>query len=119
MARAQAGGTIGKNGERYEGGQFLPSSAETIKGQVKKTARKGGPRKVEIAPYIWAESREGFRPIYAYLAGVQLYDRKTDQFAYNESFRGWGGGLPEGFRERTEALIAAYNSGERWIEVSA
>ncbi len=48
--RAKAGGEIGMNGERYEGGQFLPST--TLPKMTKQRSRKGS-GKQEIAPYVW------------------------------------------------------------------
>ena len=50
---AKAGGELGVNGEHYAGGQFLPSSIETRKGEFKRLKAKGGARKEEIEPYKW------------------------------------------------------------------
>jgi len=50
--RAKKGGEIGVNGEHYEGGQFLPSSPETVKGAQGSSSKRKAPkpRKVQIAP---------------------------------------------------------------------
>jgi len=49
--QAKKGGEEGQNGEWYDGGQFLPSSENTVKGAQKSTIRKG--TKKEVAPYTW------------------------------------------------------------------
>ena len=48
---AAAGGEIGVNGEDYKGGQFLPSSAKTVKGAKRRPLVTG---KKPIGPYLWA-----------------------------------------------------------------
>lgn len=63
MRQAKAGGEIGKNGEFYKGGQFLPSSENTIKGAQKTQPPTG---KQLIAPYVWEVAPEdGLLAIYA------------------------------------------------------
>jgi RNA:NAD 2'-phosphotransferase (TPT1/KptA family) len=64
--RAPRGGTTGKNGEHYDGGQFLPSSERTVKGSTKRTRHSAGkPRKVQVAPFTWVEPPSAFhRAIY-------------------------------------------------------
>ena len=47
--QAKKGGEIGLNGEFYKGGQFLPSSENTIKGEHKVLVTG----KREIMPYTW------------------------------------------------------------------
>lgn len=60
MTRANKGGQVGMNGEWYEGGCFLPRTKLTK--MAKATKVSGG--KVEIEPYKWVESRDGFKSIY-------------------------------------------------------
>lgn len=48
--KAKAGGEVGKNGEHYKGGQFLPS---TTNPKESHSGAKGGGGKHEVAPYAW------------------------------------------------------------------
>jgi len=41
MTQAKVGGEIGMNGEFYQGGEFLPSSPNTIKGEFTRQQIKG------------------------------------------------------------------------------
>ena len=72
--QAPKGGTIGRNGDFYKGGQFLPST-EKPKGKGKGTSYKG--RKVEVAPFVWEECPEGMRPLWGRIAALVQYDRET------------------------------------------
>lgn len=63
MAHAATGGQVGVNGSFYLGGQFLPNSEMTVKG-AKQVQKRTAPRKVEVEPYKWVESREGMLPLY-------------------------------------------------------
>lgn len=75
MRQAKAGGEIGKNGEFYKGGQFLPSSELTIKGSQKHT--KTG--KQCIAPYAWEVAPElGMEAIYARIEHNSQVVNKND-----------------------------------------
>ena len=112
--RAQAGGEIGINGEYYKGGQFLPSSPMTIKGEVKNTNGQGT-RKEEIAPYVWEIAPAyNLRSIYTWIAGtvaswkvwqVELELSNLDALNYV--------GLTE---EEANELVEKWNAGYRWIE---
>ena len=71
--QAKKGGQVGKNGEWYEGGQFLPSSENTIKGaQSKATVKKG--TKQQVAPYTWEPA--------PYDDAMSIFDR-IDHFCSN------------------------------------
>lgn len=70
--QAPKGGMVGKNGDFYKGGQFLPS---TERPKDKGAAYKG--RKVEIAPFVWKECPEGMRPLWGRIAALVRYDRET------------------------------------------
>ena len=112
--RAQTGGEIGVNGESYKGGQFLPSSPYTRKGQH--GTRKGNgqrkARKIEIAPYTWEVAPDGMTAIYSRIVTLARMNRTT--------------GLMElcakpqtlAYFKTTEAevagLIEKWNKGERW-----
>ena len=111
--RAQAGGEIGINGERYDGGQFLPSSPHTIKGEMKKSNARKGSGKQEIAPYKWEVAPDGMVSIFRMIGGVVAsYNRGTEKMEYSnnaqaEKYYGY---------TKTEVLelIERYNSGEMW-----
>jgi len=111
--RAPKGGTTGLNGESYEGGQFLPSSARTVKGEQKSQSRKAT-RKQEISPYVWEVAPEGMASIYSRCEVVtkwaewqkvlEVADLADAAFAY--------AGLS---REQATELAERWNRGERWM----
>jgi len=119
--RAKPGGETGLNGEHYEGGQFMPASAFTVKGKHNGDGRKAGnrkpgrslvePGKREVAP-------EGQRAIFQTI--MLLVDVDDD-----------GRLSPNGAAHRVnandaweyhpiesmgalQAMIEAYNRGERF-----
>lgn len=112
--RAPKGGTVGMNGERYEGGQFLPST-ELEKTGRRTVATTKKARKVEISRREYVGDREGFRSIFHVYGGRFLcFDwgtgfctvcasEQTLEY-YNVS------------REDVQALADRYNAGERWVE---
>jgi hypothetical protein len=110
--RAGAGGQIGMNGEHYDGGQFLPSSPFTVKGE-NKTTRQAGSRKVEIAPCVWEVAPEGKQTIF-HLAGVVLKWKvfRTELEATNNAqalnYYGYT-------QQEAQALADRWNAGERYI----
>lgn len=61
--QARPGGEYGLNGEWYQGGQFMPASAFTVKGQHKSTASTGTGR-VLVAPGEYAQPEEGKAAIF-------------------------------------------------------
>ena len=110
--RAPKGGTVGMNGEHYEGGQFLPSTTLEKTGRRNVATTKKA-RKVEISRREWVEEREGFRSIFQTYGGIVLAFSWTDGFCtvcasdvtlnyYHIS------------REDVQALADRYNAGERW-----
>lgn len=109
MGRATKGGEIGMNGERYEGGQFLPNT--TLPKQETK-ARTQGSRKVEIAPYVWEVPQDGQVSIYRQIAGIYgkivggtfVMSASDTTIAYYGKTRG-----------EVERLINRWNAGERWV----
>ena len=111
--RAPKGGTIGINGSSYDGGQFLPQSAMTIKGAQKtsKTTRKA--RKVEIANYEWAYAPTADHiSIWANIVGIfaisdgdrLVYSAKPETLAYYGRTESWA-----------RDLVERWNAGERWF----
>ena len=114
--RAKQGGEYGANGEWYDGGRFI----NTIPENPKKAGsnRRGGPRKVEVEPSKWEESREGQFPIFS-IVGTQagwvdrwdeskgiVPDENGIRF-YGSTWRGW---------DVTE-LCKLYNAGQRWDDI--
>jgi len=109
--RAQRGGEMGMNGLHYEGGQFLPN---TTLGKLPPKAKRQSTGKVEVAPYVWEERREGFRPIYrVYNAfwqrcevGFEAINNPTALAAYGRT------------REEVQSAADRFNAGERWEKVT-
>lgn len=121
--QARKGGQYGKNGEWYEGGQFLPSSETTVKGEFAraKAEKQAKPRKQEIAPYKWEVSEK--KSIWKQCAvGVYTkftktdYSKETGSQGYLELIedRNWDGFSQE-FFDGLNNLIEMWNNGERWI----
>jgi len=112
---AKRGGEQGVNGEWYKGGQFLPNSAYTVKGQQNGTKGQGKARKVEIAPYIWDVAPEGKCSIWAKVAGiVARYNRDSNSLEYAGNAKTLAYyGMTE---TQAQDLIARWNAGERWMD---
>lgn len=127
--RASKGGEIGINGEAYEGGQFLPSSPDTIKGAMgnaeAKKAKAYMSRKQEIARYKWeTPPSPNHRAIYPTLAFCARFEKDgysketgvTGKFSFMEDIdfyeAGW---TDEGIKEAKD-LVEKWNQGERWTE---
>jgi hypothetical protein len=109
--RAEQGGEIGINGDTYKGGQFLPSSPDTIKGAMGKADKKAKAymsRKQEVAAYKWETPPTADSiAIYPTLGGIELFNRDTGTFSLNENFTG-------GNIEKRMVNIEAWNSGQMW-----
>jgi len=124
MAQAKAGGQRGINGEWYEGGQFLPSSETTVKGEFARgqQAQQAKPRKQEIALYKWEVSEQ--ESIWQ-AVGVGAYTKFT-KTGYSketgaqgiletvEDTNFWQNTSEEAQNEIRE-LVTRWNNGERWI----
>jgi hypothetical protein len=109
--RAKAGGEIGKNGEFYQGGQFLPNT--TMGKQGRQNRKKSGrPRKSEVAPYQWEETPEGMVAIYGVIAlfckmvagkmTVVVGDHVLDYYGFT--------------RDSVQELADRWMAGEKWME---
>lgn len=110
--RAIAGGEYGVNGEFYQGGEFLPSSPTTVKGEVKKSETVFKPRKQQIAPYVWeVQPFENARSLYT---EIEVFTQEVDgQFkivAREKTLTYFSVD-----REELQTLVDEYNSGTRWI----
>ncbi|PXW47913.1 hypothetical protein DFO55_1455 [Grimontella sp. AG753] len=109
--KAKKGGQIGINGQQYKGGQFLPASKHTVKGQFR--ARKAcskqcsgltEPGKVELLP-------PGKKAIFGTIrAFVQIDNGTMAITASDHSLRAYGY-----TRDSMQALVDQYNAGERLI----
>lgn len=131
--RANKGGEVGLNGERYEGGQFLPSSENTVKGALKATIRKG--TKSEVAPYTWqASPADDMLSIYdriSYLCtdnrreceykqgfnGLKLTVNKQSVNLTSDGIQPWSDFF-ENLYQWAVSLAEKFNNGERWFSLS-
>lgn len=109
-SRAKVGGEFGANGEWYDGGRFINTVANNPKGSARKFTVS---RKQEVEPFKWEVSTEGKMSIYKQLAGVEIFNRATMQFTFNESLSSYFA-TPEAIANR-KSKIAAFNRGERWV----
>lgn len=106
--RAKQGGEIGKNGEFYAGGTFLPSTTLT---KMTRTVAKGS-RKVQIQPYTWVASEgrkslfEAFAGVFGTVSreGVATLTASPATLAYYRTSR-----------DEAQEMIDRYNNGERWL----
>jgi len=115
--RARAGGERGINGEWYDGGQFMPASAYTIKGAHKADGGdKAAGRRVLVEPGKVAPIPDGKRAIFSRLsefvdvdAGGRLtLDENKPDAAFDHYF--------DGGRAEARDLVRRYNEGQRWID---
>ena len=114
--QAPVGGCQGKNGEWYNGGEFLPSSEHTIKG-AHKIETKPASRKVQIEPHKWEVCPAGMVAIYPQLAGIQIYNPFTETFCLNGMLN-WEYLGGSSAIAATQERIEAYNRGERFIAIN-
>lgn len=109
MDRATKGGEFGRNGEWYNGGQFLPN---TDLGKRGSDGGKGN-RKSEIAPYEWAVAPEdGMIAIWGIIRGYVHNIGGGYWPAYNRPE--WKQLGPTN-TEKVKGLIKQWLKGERWI----
>ena len=108
--RAKRGGEIGKNGEFYPGGTFLPNT--TLRKRNQKSSRGTG--KQEIAPYVWEVAPKGKTSLYRQFAGVfgsvvnGVAVMRTDD-RLESTLNYFGTTL-----EQAKSIIERWNAGERW-----
>lgn len=125
MARAKRGGEYGLNGEHYDGGQFLPGSPNTIKGEMtrQKAQASDKARKQEIAPYKWevSDKRSIWQACAVGMAAVFTrtgYSKETGAQGFlvlNNDFNWLAAGWSEAGISEVKELINRWNNGERWI----
>ena len=126
------------NGEQYEGGQFLPSSPNTVKGAIKVTIRKG--TKSEVAPYVWeAAPADDMLSIYDRIGYLCSDNRNSLTFVKGEGFNGlritvskqliamtnegpitWDAwdAYCEARYQWAQKLADKFNAGERWFALA-
>lgn len=120
--RATKGGQYGKNGEWYDGGQFLPGSENTIKGEFNraKVQPQNAPRKQEVAPYKYEISdRPAIWPKVQIAARFHKtgYSKETGAqgwLEFNEDFNWQAMGWTQEAVKETKELINRWNNGERY-----
>lgn len=118
---AKVGGEYGVNNEWYEGGQFLPSERDFVKGSVKRADANKRKRHAKgkqcVSPYTWALPPEyGYMAIWSTLnAGYFHVIETTDhtrptlgEFRANAEYFG------ESHVAKMHELRDAYNSGFNW-----
>ncbi|EOC0020881.1 hypothetical protein ACINJM_004227 [Cronobacter sakazakii] len=109
--KAKKGGQTGINGQQYKGGQFLPASKNTVKGQMPtwkakaSSKRRSGltePGKVEQLP-------PGKRAIFGTIRAFVQFENGTMAItASDHSLSAYGY-----TRDAMQALVDQYNTGER------
>lgn len=108
--RARKGGQIGRNGEAYKGGQFLPS---TTLPKTQRERRGGG--RVLVAPFEWAVAPEGKRSIFDLLGPLAARDwarRDAVVLTLNSDAVACYGATVRGYD--AAELVDRFNRGERW-----
>ncbi|EHK7650645.1 hypothetical protein IAH82_004578 [Escherichia coli] len=109
--KAKKGGQTGINGQQYKGGQFLPASKHTVKGQLR--ARKGStrPRSVLTEPGKVEQLPPGQKAIFGTISAfVQVENGTMSITASDHSLSAYGY-----TRDSMQALVDQYNNGVRLI----
>lgn len=108
--RAKRGGEIGKNGEHYRGGTFLPSTTAPKGERPRYTAGSG---KALIAPGVLEVVPEGKRAIFAGVAAVVVRAADGTIAPLPADHPVWASDV-YGTRAEVAADCAAWNAGERF-----
>lgn len=108
--QAKKGGEIGVNGEHYKGGQFMPATAQTVKGQhTGPGGKKQRYRRVLIEPGVLVEVERGVHAIFARVqAFVAVEHGVMRQTASHHTVAYYG------MEDTLPTLIRRYNEGERY-----
>jgi hypothetical protein len=106
--RAKVGGEVGKNGEFYAGGTFLPNTTLTKMANT----RKAGAGRVEVEPYVWvaANGRKPILPLLKGVIGTIGRDGIAAITASHQTLTYFGYS-----REEAQRVADRYNAGERWM----
>lgn len=108
--RAKAGGEVGKNGEFYSGGTFLPTT--TLPKMA--AAARAKTRRVEIEPGVWVES-DGRKPLYPLVRGTVGRLTTAGAVPNNAAAIAYLGYTPD----QARAICDRWNAGERWVSAAA
>jgi len=112
MKHASKGGQVGVNGERYEGGQFLPSTQ-----RPKGKARPRGSALLLIEPGVTIPRVGEERAIYSMIQALCIYDREAKTLAAlpveHPCWSVYGGAENQA---RVADLADRFNRGERVIQ---
>ena len=118
--RAKKGGETGLNGEWYDGGQFLPSSESTVKGEHGRPSSETRiTGKQEIAPYKWVVDPDGRRAIWPVVNGFCVFQKTGYSPEHGATgiltiFDGYNWSSPES-RDVIASLVDRWNNGERFF----
>jgi len=120
--RAKPGGEYGLNGEFYQGGQFMPASARTKKGEYKfELSDKPGSGRELIAPGAFAVPPPGKRSIYGsmlrvFTQPIRENGELTDQIEKNKNYSDEvifnNSGLTA---DQLQTYMNAFNDGVRFV----
>jgi len=105
--RAKAGGEIGKNGEFYKGGAFLPNTNLPKQGSTGSVAKT---RRALIEPGVIGEVPEGKVAIFPQVKDLSASDDAGKLRMFNADHACW----THYNYNQIEALIVRYNNGERF-----
>jgi hypothetical protein len=111
--RAKAGGEIGKNGEHYKGGTFLPNTRLPKQGA---SGRNKATRRVMVEPGVFGDVPAGQVAIYpqirAFVSKNSVGDLHIMAHLDAPDSVCW---QHYGPRDHVQALVEKYNSGQRFI----
>lgn len=110
--QAKSGGERGVNGEWYNGGEFLPSNPNRVKGSILLPKTTG---KQEIEPYVWEHPPVGMRSLYRKIIGVCIFDKDSKTMTIRENLNWRNMGWSDEAVSRLRAEVELFNSGARWI----
>ena len=109
--KAKKGGQTGINGQQYKGGQFLPASVRTEKGQHRANRSSTKTRSLLIEPGKREPVPQGKTSIFGTIKEfVQVENGTMAITASDHSLRAYGY-----TRDSIQALVSQYNNGERQI----
>jgi len=111
--QAKAGGEWGVNGEWYRGGQFMPASARTVKGEYKASYTAGTGRQL-IAPGEFAVPPAGGLSIFSGIRSLVKYgdDGVLSPINNKLAIKSYGG------MKQLKRKIDLYNKGIRFVDES-
>lgn len=128
--RAIKGGQVGLNGERYEGGQFLPSTTQPK--QARPTREIAAGKKQAVAPYVWqATPQANLIAIYGRVESCVTDNRRDCQYVKGTGFVGLqltprkimldslGQDAGEDWKNFIAMLCEKFNAGEVWYELAS